>query len=483
MWQQYNNDSCLPGFPDGPCSDSGYPYFVVNATTAQDIKLSLDFARAHNVRIVVKSSGHDYQGRSQAPGALSIWVHHMQDLETHTSFQPRGCNFTIDTTAVTAGGGSQVGHILDELQEINQTIVGGNSKTVSLGGYITGGGHSILAPHYGLGADQVLEMEVVTPMGDIVVANECQNQDLFWAMRGGGGSTFGVVTEFTLITYPTPPVVGVDVTLLTADLNASYVWDMAGYILSQYPYLDSKGLSGYAIFTDNFTYPGFTESGAGFAGSFIITNTQDIQDMVDIWAPILDHVNKTWPGVSIGLGPAPYPTFQDWFNINFDKYTAGYDGWLGSHLLDAPALTENTTAVSEAFKVLGDSQAFLVAGQGVRDAKPRGGSNSVNPSWRRTIAHATNGLQFSPLNHTAKIEALAKINERTEPMRQLSPSMGSYVNENNPAEPDWQRSFWGDNYDRLLSIKREVDPLDVLWCDPCVGNDRWKEIEYRLCRV
>lgn len=239
-------------------------------------------------------------------------------------------------------------------------------------------------------------------------------------------------------------------TLLTADLNASYVWDMAGYILSQYPYLDSKGLSGYAIFTDNFTYPGFTESGAGFAGSFIITNTQDIQDMVDIWAPILDHVNKTWPGVSIGLGPAPYPTFQDWFNINFDKYTAGYDGWLGSHLLDAPALTENTTAVSEAFKVLGDSQAFLVAGQGVRDAKPRGGSNSVNPSWRRTIAHASklpyrtplyylrlgltlhvkaNGLQFSPLNHTAKIEALAKINERTEPMRQLSPSMGSYVNE------------------------------------------------------
>ncbi|XXH02746.1 hypothetical protein Hte_009131 [Hypoxylon texense] len=506
MWQQYNNDTCLPGVPDGPCSGAGYPYFVVNATTAQDVKLGLDFgescgsdetrrdkmrmkgliihaARAHNVRVVVKSSGHDYQGRSQAPGALSIWVHHMQDLETHTSFQPRGCNFTIDTTAVTAGGGSQVGQILDELQGINQTIVGGNSKTVSLGGYITGGGHSILAPHYGLGADQVLEMEVVTPMGEIVVANECQNQDLFWAMRGGGGSTFGVVTEFTLITYPTPPVVGIDMSLLTADLNASYVWDMAGYILSQYPYLDSKGLSGYAIVTDNFTYPGFTESGAGFAGSFIIIDTQDIQDMLDIWAPILDHVNKTWPAASMSLGPVPYATFQDWFSTHFDQYTAGYDGWVGSHLLDAEGLTGNTTAVGEAFRVLGDSQAFLVAGQGVKNAKPRGGSNSVNPSWRRTIAHTTNGVQFPPLNHTAKVEALVKVNEQTEPMRQLSPDMGAYVNENNPAEPDWQHSFWGDNYGRLLSIKREVDPLDVLWCDPCVGNDRWKQIGYRLCQV
>lgn len=63
-------------------------------------------------------------------------------------------------------------------------MVGGTSKSVSVGGYLTGGGHSILSPRYGLGADNVLELEVVTPMGDILTANECQNEDLFWAMRG-----------------------------------------------------------------------------------------------------------------------------------------------------------------------------------------------------------------------------------------------------------------------------------------------------------
>lgn len=108
----------------------------------------------------------------------------MQALETHTSFQPQGCDFILNSTAATVGPGSQLSSIYEELGKIGQIIVGGNAKSVSVGGYLTGGGHSILAPRYGLGADQILEMEVVTSAGDIVVANECQNQDLFWAMRG-----------------------------------------------------------------------------------------------------------------------------------------------------------------------------------------------------------------------------------------------------------------------------------------------------------
>lgn len=60
-----------------------------------------------------------------------------------------------------------------------------------------GGGHSILSPNFGLGIDRVVEFKVVTPDGQYRVANECQNEDLFWALRGGGGGTFGVVLETT----------------------------------------------------------------------------------------------------------------------------------------------------------------------------------------------------------------------------------------------------------------------------------------------
>ncbi|KAI8632863.1 FAD-binding domain-containing protein [Xylariaceae sp. FL1651] len=484
MWQQYNNDTCLVD-PNTPCSAAGYPAYVVNATTAKDVKLSLDFARKHNVRVVVKSSGHDYQGRSQAPGALSIWVHHMQDRKTHDSFKPKGCNFTIETTAVTVGGGAQLGTLYEELDKINQTIVGGGSKTVSVGGYITGGGHSILAPHYGMAADQVLEVEVVTPEGDIVLANECQNEDLFWAMRGGGGSTFGIMTSVTLITYPTPKIVGGIIAIYSLDLDAPFIWDMAGYILSQFPYLDSKGVSGYSIISRNITTSdgnNGTMSLAGLGGEFIIIDTQDPNDMQAIWDPIIAHAKATWPTAAATVAVAPYPSFQSFFSIYYDQNPAGYDQYIGSRLIDADSLTSNSTKVSEAF-MNARSTAYLVAGKGVRDAKPRGGSTAVTPTWRKAIVHAVNGKIFAPLNATARAEALADVNTLTEPLRQLAPDMGAYVNENNPGEPDWQHTFWGENYERLHQIKRTVDPDDVLWCHPCVGNERWEQQGYELCHV
>lgn len=108
----------------------------------------------------------------------------MRGIKTLDSFRPTGCKITIDGTAVKAGAGSQMWELYSALDALNQTVVGGGGKTVSLGGYLTGAGHSLLSPWFGLAADQVLEMEVVTPTGEIVTVNECQNTDLFWAMRG-----------------------------------------------------------------------------------------------------------------------------------------------------------------------------------------------------------------------------------------------------------------------------------------------------------
>lgn len=70
-----------------------------------------------------------------------------------------------------------------------------------------------------------------------------------------------------------------------------------------------------------------------------------------------------------------------------------------------------------------------------------------------------------------------------EALRELAPDMGSYINEADPNEPDFQHAFWGDNYNRLLDIKRKYDPSDVLWCRQCVGNEGWMEVDDMLCRV
>lgn len=108
----------------------------------------------------------------------------MVGYKYHDTFQPQGCNITINTPAVTGEAGSYVKDIYYNLNLRNQTCIDGLGAEVTMGGYLTGGGHSPLSNIYGLGADQVYEVEMVTPRGEIVIANECQNTDLFWAVRG-----------------------------------------------------------------------------------------------------------------------------------------------------------------------------------------------------------------------------------------------------------------------------------------------------------
>ncbi|KAK3330477.1 hypothetical protein B0H66DRAFT_63722 [Apodospora peruviana] len=490
-WNQWNNDSCLPE-PSYPCSGQGYPVFVINATTAHHVKLGVDFARKHNVRMVVKSSGHDFLGRSVAPNSLSIWVHHIKGLQPHGSFLPKKCKVTIDSTVVTVGGGSQMMELYSTLDALNQTVVGGGGKTVSVGGYLTGGGHGLLAPRYGLAADQVLEMEVVTPTGEIVTANECQNRDLFWSMRGGGGSTFGILTSATIKTFPSPKLLHLELVIATTDTKNLTIFDMVAYFLSQFPSLGDQGLSGYSFFFSAIPNPldGGATTVGGLLMSAVLQDTSDPTALNDLMAPVLTHIATTWPNQFLILNQTTaYPSFYAWYQKNYDTSSAGTNSFTGSRLLDARALTANLTLNAQVFKRFSGSgigTAYLISGKGVHSAEPRGGGNAVCPAWRKAYVHATFGVGFPPLNATARNDALDRINYYLEPMReQLAPGSGAYVNEANPEEPDWQHQFWGNNYDRLVRIKRRIDPDDVLWCSPCVGNERWREEDggNQLCRV
>jgi FAD/FMN-containing dehydrogenase len=108
----------------------------------------------------------------------------MQDMTFHDDFKPKGCKSYLGTSVVTAEAGTQMGKIYMEADKYKKTLVGGMDVGVSFGGYLTAGGHSPLSTTYGLGADQAVEAELVTSSGDILTVNECQNSDLFWAIRG-----------------------------------------------------------------------------------------------------------------------------------------------------------------------------------------------------------------------------------------------------------------------------------------------------------
>ncbi|KAM0254637.1 hypothetical protein ACHAQJ_006606 [Trichoderma viride] len=491
MWDKFDNYTCLPD-ENVPCSPAGYPAYVVNASCAEHVKIGIDFARKYNVRLNVKNTGHDYLGRSNSPGSLSIWTHHLNSITYNKNqFRLHGSGKIIRGNSITVGGGSEMYDIYVAADKYNQVVVGGGGKTVGIGGYITGGGHSILAPQYGLAADNVWEMEIVTPGGDILIANEDRHQDLFWAMRGGGGSTFGVIISVTLKTHPNPKVLGVTLMIIT-DPKESFVFDLITYIATQIPSLMNQGLSGYNLVTRDMQspiqLPGIPDRVAGFLGTCILQDIDKLDVITKAFNPINDTLRERWGDkVQFFTLTNQFDSWLDWFDINFDSSPAGGSQYLVSRLLDGEALTGNPKKLKSALKAAmasgGTMTAFMVAGKGVQEAKPRGGSNAVNPAWRTAYVHAINSDSFGPFNKTAENNAIATLDKEFQPLRDLTPKSGAYINEAFPFEKNWQRTFWGSNYARLLRIKRQVDPTDVFWCAPCVGNERWQvRQDGQLCK-
>lgn len=172
-----------------------------------DIQAGLEFASTKGVALVVKNTGHDYKGRSSAPGSLSLWTHNLQpDPVLTDAFTPEGCSASAGK-AVTYGAGQQWEGLYEFGEANGVYLVGGADLTVgAAGGWVLGGGHSFLSPSHGLGVDNVLEMQAVLPNGTLITANRCQNQDMFFALRGGGGNAFGVVTEVTSRAWDTQEV-------------------------------------------------------------------------------------------------------------------------------------------------------------------------------------------------------------------------------------------------------------------------------------
>ncbi|OBT38737.1 hypothetical protein VE00_10689 [Pseudogymnoascus sp. WSF 3629] len=489
------NDTCLPD-PKYPCSAEGYPIYVVNATTAEHVKKGVDFARHNKVRLVVKGTGHDYMGRSAAPNSLSIWTHNIKGLEFYdvNKFTPKHCIVPIDKHVITVGAGTQMLEVDEQASLRNLTVVGGGSGSVGIGGYLTGGGHSAISLTFGLAADQVVEMEVVTAGGKIVTANACQNEDLFWAMRGGGGSTFGVMISATIKAYPSFKFATVSV-MFGAPVSSSDAYcDALTTVFEESPDLGDLGISAYYFGAANVSaaeygvpVPGMIN---GFIGSFMLP----LIDASNTSASLLTAVNATLAKAIKGaedqfLTSVTETTFDDfwsWYKDHNGPLNAGFDGILGSRLLDRKSLTGNRAALKEALIVApgkGTLLGHLVSGKGVHNAKIPGGSNAVNPAWRSAYVHTVVSSSWDPLDVTGREKQLdLNTNVYTEALRKIAPDTGAYINEADVYEPNPQKTFWGANYPRLWLIKKMFDPLDVFWCSPCVGNEGWEVIDGALCR-
>ncbi|HEY6229787.1 MAG TPA: FAD-dependent oxidoreductase, partial [Pyrinomonadaceae bacterium] len=184
--------------------------YAVAARKAGDVAAAVNFARTHNLRLVVKGAGHSYQGTSNAPDSLLVWTRGMNNVTLHDSFVPKGCAGRI---AAAAAVSAEAGAVWIDLYDAvtakgGRYVQGGGCTEVGVAGLIQSGGFGNFSKGFGSAAASLLEAEIVTADGAIRVVNACNHPDLFWAIKGGGGGSWGVVTRVTLRTHDLPQFFG-----------------------------------------------------------------------------------------------------------------------------------------------------------------------------------------------------------------------------------------------------------------------------------
>jgi len=196
----------------------------VAAQTTGDVVAGVTFAREHNLRLVVKGVGHSYLGTSNAPDSLLIWPRHMDGISLHDAFVPQGCAAVQPAEpAVTLGPGAIWMHVYNAVTaRVGRYVQGGGCLTIGVAGFVQVGGFGSFSKNYGTAAANLLEAEIITADGRVRVANACTNVDLFWALKGGGGGSFGVVTWLTLRARELPQYFGFVFTMIRASSDTAF---------------------------------------------------------------------------------------------------------------------------------------------------------------------------------------------------------------------------------------------------------------------
>ena len=342
-----------------------------------------------------------------------------------------------------------------------------------------------MSHEFGLGADNVLEWQAVLASGETVTANACQNQDLFAALRGGGGGTYGIVTSATIKAYKDHPVLGHDLVIAAIDDSSALV-NATGDILSGYPEVVEEGFSGSAILSRIAGPLAYTHS---FAKLLKSNSTSVVERAKGVMNQRIVEKLIGLNGTSLSVKSTftQHPSFLSWYTATHDGTPGQNRPIMASRFLDKASLQSSPKKLSSLVETLIAGQGAetatysatlfnLVAGGKVLEPQPL---TAVNPAWRKTYVLAQQ-IDFWPDNSGYQEIAQVKrdlTDKKLKALKELTPGMGTYGNEADPWDPDWRNDWFGeDNYRFLLSVKQKYDPDNVFWCWRCVGNDAWAEV-------
>lgn len=465
------------------CSLGSLAAYYVDARTSDQVSATLDFIKAHNIRLSIKNTGHDYLGRSVSPNSLALWTHHINTLDFFDTYTPKDCSTAGTISNVgEMGAGVMAYQAYPFFGSHGVDICGGNDATVGLaGGFGQAAGHGAFGPTYGLMVDQAIEFDVVTADGTFRTINECNDPDLFWAMRGGGAGTYAVLLAYRFKTFPQKSI-------YTYHFQASF--SIIGEAFTDSAILKSL-ISAHISNSTNW-------SNSNVTGRFYYAS-----DHVDflVTLPAGSGGDATLKSLTASFRSGI--TSISGLTIQTDNYTtyatyADYDAFaqpeaqeltptglaavVGSRLIPR-SLFESTNQASLANATLQGIQTAFNLGSWVEQqptllvvmTTPANNPDSnqqtsANPAWRSALWHAIFlGGWVKGFPTSTQQETIQRVYDAAQPFRDLTPGGGSYMNEDSILVEDWQESFFGANYDKLLQIKDQYDPTHLFDCFKCVG--------------
>lgn len=431
--------------------------------------------------------------RATGANSLSIWTHNFQHIQNEPNWRIPGSKDTANV--LICGGGTMWGSVYIAANKANRTAVGSEDITVGLGGQLQNGGHGLLSSHYGLSSDHIYQATVITSEGKRLVANDEQNQDIFWAIRGAGGGQFGVVTEFIIRTIPVPEnVVNGILTFYAQDtshVSGNASWAAFAELASLFPDLMDGGLTGTVdSLTGNLAVK-YLNLAMAVHGPAVKVNLMGFNSTTAQMTKTLENLQTRLAGVSDKrLNFTLAVSTQSFWSFTKPNFTssnfAGLSRFFTGRLLGRPALSDiprkNLTEYLRQISVTQDTeQGTLVrfdlqAGSGPANT-PEERRGSAQPAWRDTYVLVM--AWGASINYTVEpSKALTSAAEWYEKFkesvwRKWAPESGAYMNAGNGFSGTWKHDFYGKNYGRLWEIKQKYDPKESLWVYSGVGSDRW----------
>jgi hypothetical protein len=347
-----------------------------------------------------------------------------------------------------------------------------------------GGGHGPASRQYGLGADQVLSAQVVLADGSIVTASPCENRDIFFAIRGGGPGTYGVVTETTIKAHPMVSVQMQSIAMapLTSS-DTSSLLDAITILYESFPDLNDAGFAGYGTWTVASPTPLFANFTAGYVHGIYLFN-QTVEAAQDAFAPVLSKL-QSLNGTSLFISVS-YTTYPDYWDFYWKAAVAepavGTAAALGSRLFSRQSVQDSAGLRKMIGTIAGTAEQFTsnsleLVGGGAVFADAADDLSGLNPAWRISYFNNIVARGWAPGSSQALMNSIWHdiTYNKVAAMKQQAPDTGCYMNEADRLDPDWEEDFYGSHYSTLLAIKSKRDPSSVFYCPTCVGSASWAE--------